>query len=80
MGIAAAPDEVDDLQVVALAELCTRPAVTGNNVEVQFYGDAIGFHAESFYECGEGKRSGGAVEVAHFAVDLEFHGYEITGD
>jgi len=65
-----APDEVDDLQAIGVGELGLRPAIAGDDVAVQFYGDAVGFHAELFNERGEGEW---AVEVARVSVDVEEH-------
>lgn len=52
----SAADEVHDFEMVSLAELDLGPAVTGHDVTVQLYGDAVGFHAEEIYERGERER------------------------
>ena len=42
----ATADEVDDLEAVALLESGLRPAVAGDDITVELYGHAVGFHAE----------------------------------
>jgi hypothetical protein len=67
-----AADEVHDFQAVAIVQNRGGPAVAGDYVTVQFYGYAIGLHAEEIYQGGEGEGSG-RVERAFFAVDVKFH-------
>src|SRR5437879_819646 len=67
----AAADEVDNLQPIAIFERSLGPTVAGDDVTIEFDGDAVGFHGEGFYQSGEsGNRR---IEGPFFPVDLEFH-------
>jgi hypothetical protein len=67
--------EVDDFQAVTVLQDGLRPAVTGDDVAVEFDGDAVGLHVEGFDQSGEGERGWrrGIWEGAGFAVDLQVH-------
>ncbi|HXM67932.1 MAG TPA: hypothetical protein VN911_14455 [Candidatus Acidoferrum sp.] len=54
-GGAAATDEVDDFQAVAVFQGRLRPAVAGDDVAVELDGDAVRFHGQGFDEGGEGE-------------------------
>ena len=69
----AAADEVDDFQLISFVECGLGPAIARNNVAIQFYGHAVGLHAESFHKRGEGKGRRSVGEVALFPIDLKFH-------
>ena len=67
----SATDEVDEFKFVAIVEAGVGPTVAGNNVTIEFDGDAVGFHGECFHQSGEsGNRK---IEGSFFSVDLEFH-------
>jgi len=70
MALAAAADEMDDLQVVALCEVGFNPFFPGNDTSVEFHGHPISFHPQVFNQAGKRERR---IEVARFAIDLEFH-------
>jgi hypothetical protein len=52
---AAAADEVDDLEAVAFGKKRGGPAVAGDNVAVEFDGNAVRLHAELFDQGGQGE-------------------------
>jgi hypothetical protein len=62
---------VDDLEFIALVESGVGPAVAGDDVAIQFDGDAVGLHAKGFDQRGEGGNRG--IECSFFSVDVEFH-------
>jgi hypothetical protein len=64
-------DKVDEFESVSLMEAGVCPAVSGNNVAIQFNGDAIGLHAERFDESGQGQNLG--IESSFLSIDVEFH-------
>ena len=70
---AAAADEMDDLEAVAFGEQRGGPAVAGDNVAVEFDGNAVRLHAELFDQGGEGEPVGG--KLALFAIDEQTHGF-----
>jgi hypothetical protein len=69
---AAAADEVDDLETVAFGEKRGGPAVAGDNVAVEFDGNAVRLHAELFDQGGQGELVAG--KLALFAIDEQTHG------
>ena len=46
--------EVNDFQLVSVAQRRLWPGVAGNDLAVQFDGYAIGLHAKLFHQRGEG--------------------------
>jgi hypothetical protein len=62
---------VDDLEFVALVESGLGPAVAGDDVAIQFNGDAVGLHAEGFNQSSESGKRG--IECSLLSVDVEFH-------
>ncbi len=70
---AAAADEMDDLEAVAFAEERGGPAVAGDNVAVEFDGNAVRLHAELFDQGGQGEAVGGKLPL--FAIDEQTHGF-----
>jgi hypothetical protein len=46
----SAADEVDDFEAVSVVQWGLRPLVAGDDLAVQFYGYAVGLHAERFDE------------------------------
>ena len=75
MACAAAADEVDDFEAVAVFEDGLRPTVAGGDFAVEFNGDAVGLHVEGCDEEREGELCGrrGFREGAFFSVDVQFH-------
>lgn len=69
-GLGATADEVDDLETIAVVQLRSCPPVAGNDVAVQFNGDAIAFHAQVLDQRSDGERIG---QVTRFAIDFEVH-------
>ncbi len=67
----ATADEVDDLEAVALLESGLRPAVAGDDIAVELYGNAVGFHAELVEQRGKGELGW---EIALFPVNVKLHG------
>ena len=67
---AAAADEVDDFEAVAVRQIGVGPAVARDDVAIALNGDAVGFHAELLDEGGE---RGDLSEFALRPVDDEFH-------
>jgi hypothetical protein len=55
---AAAADEVDDFQAVAVFQQRLRPTVTRHDGVVEFDGHAVGLHVERFDQGYEGKTDG----------------------
>ena len=45
--------ELDDLQMIAIAEKGFRPLLTGDNATIQFNGDTVGLHAQLFEQSAE---------------------------
>jgi hypothetical protein len=68
---ASAAYEVDDLEFVAIIEVGLGPAVAGDDVAIQFDGNAVGLHGEGFYQSGKSGNRG--IEGSFFTVDSEFH-------
>src|SRR6266576_547074 len=67
----SAADELNHLEFVSVVEDGLGPTVAGDDVTIEFDGDAVGFHGEGFYQSGEsGNRR---IEGYFFSVDLEFH-------
>jgi len=69
---ASAADEMDDLEAVILGEKRGGPAVAGDNVAVEFDGNAVRLHAELFDQGGQGELVAG--KLALFAIDEQTHG------
>lgn len=69
----AAADEMDDLEAVAFGEKRGGPAVAGDNVAVEFDGNAVRLHAEFLDQGGQGEPVGG--KLALFAIDEQTHGF-----
>jgi len=74
-GAAAAAYEVDDFEAVAVFELRFGPALSRDDVAVEFDRDAVGLHVEGFDQDCEREETaalrGG--EGAFFSIDLQFH-------
>jgi hypothetical protein len=70
---AAAADEMDDLEAVAFGEKRGGPAVAGDNVAVEFDGNAVRLHAELFDQGRQGEAVGGKLPL--FAIDQQTHGF-----
>ena len=70
---AAAADEMDDLEAVAFAEKGGGPALAGDNVAVEFDGNAVRLHAELFDQGGQGEGAGGKLPL--FAINEQTHGF-----
>jgi hypothetical protein len=68
----AAADEMDDLEAVAFGEERGGPAVAGDNVAVEFDGNAVRLHAELFDQRRQGEAAGGKLPL--FAIDEQTHG------
>ena len=68
--MSAATDKMNDLQAIALGQTGSRPLVAGNDVSVQFDGDAIPFHPQLVHEPSKSKRRG---KIAGIAIDVQFH-------
>jgi len=65
---------MDYFQLVAFVKLSGRPAVAGDDVEVELDGYSVGLHGQAVEERGQGKGHRGVVEGAGLAVDLKGHG------
>jgi hypothetical protein len=63
-------DKVDNFQAIAIVQFCFGPLFPRNDVSVQLYGDAIGFHSQLLKQACERERSG---KIAVLAIDLKFH-------
>jgi hypothetical protein len=61
--------KVDDFKLIAFRQLGFRPLSAGNDIAVQFHGDAILLHTKFFDKACEGKR----VVALILAVDGELH-------
>ena len=70
---ASAAYEVDDLKFVAIIEDSVGPAVSRDDVAIQFNGDAVRFHPEHLYESAQCEGSWRVRELPFFAIDVEFH-------
>ena len=66
----AAAYEVDDFQFVSVVERGLGPLIAGDDVAVEFDGEAIGLHAEGLDQGGQGCGLGGL----RFAVDGQGEG------
>jgi len=66
---------MDDFQLVAVSQLSSGPAIPGHNFVIEFYGHAVGLHAEEFDESRQRERRGRIGEVPRIPVYLKFHGY-----
>lgn len=66
----APADEVNNFHLIAIVKDCFGPLGTGDDLAIQFDGDAIAFHAELLDELGEGELF---VEGLVFAVDNQAH-------
>jgi hypothetical protein len=64
--------EMDDLEAVAFGEKRGGPAVAGDNVAVEFDGNAVRLHPELFDQGGQGEPAGGKLPL--FAIDEDTHG------
>ncbi len=64
---------MDDFEAITVFQLGFGPAVAGDDVAIEFYGDAVGLHAEILDQGGEGSRRW-KIEIPLIAVDEEFHG------
>jgi len=69
----ASADEMDDLEAVAFAEKRGGPAVAGDNVAVEFDGNAVRLHPELFDQGGQSEAVGGKLPL--FAIDKQTHGF-----
>jgi hypothetical protein len=68
--VLASTDELDDLQVIAIAEAGLGPLLARDDVAIQFYRHAIGFHTQLFEQSGEREWCG---KIARLTVDLKLH-------
>jgi hypothetical protein len=65
---------MDYFQSVAVVQQRFGPAVAGDDVAVEFDGDAIGLHAERFDQGCEGELGARRIrEGAGFAIDMKIH-------
>jgi hypothetical protein len=67
---------VNDFEAVAFVQQSVDPAITGNDVTVQFHSYPVGLHSKDFHERGESKGSG-RIEDLLVSVNVEFHGFRI---
>ena len=65
-----AANEMDNLQAITFRQISFCPLIAGYNAAVQFDGDTICFHPQLIEKGREGKRR---IEIASFAIDLQFH-------
>jgi len=63
-------DKVDNLQLVAFHQLDAGPAIAGNNIAVEFYGQPIGLHSQLI---DEGCQSDRRLYRLGLAIDDELH-------
>jgi hypothetical protein len=67
-GRPAAADEVNDLQFVSIVEYGYLPLSAGNDLTVQFHGNAVRLHTQLCYEGSYGQT---VRKLALFAIDVE---------
>jgi hypothetical protein len=71
----AAPDEVDDFEVIAVFQDGLSPTVARGDFAIEFNGDAVGLHIERFDQRRERELGGRrrVLEGAGFSVYVQFH-------
>jgi hypothetical protein len=69
----ASANEVDNFQPITVGESSFSPAISRDNVAIQFHGHAVGLHAEAFQERRKSKERRRIAELALFPIDLKFH-------
>jgi len=67
--VPAAPDEMHDLEAVAVSEGSLCPLRPRNDIAVEFHGDPVGLHSELLDERGEV----GSLVLLCFTVDDQVH-------
>ena len=60
---------MDEFEFVSIVEGGLSPAVTRDDIAIQFDGNTVGLHSQEFDQAAEGEL---LVESSLFAVDLEF--------